>query len=108
MKASPPMKQVPFAVVAGLAALLSGCAPAASTGGNPYPPVPPPRTETIPKPPVTATPLLWEPGHWDWTGGGYAWRAGRYVPEGGHSNMFMPGWWKSTPSGYVWVPAHWL
>ncbi len=92
----------------GLAALLSGCATSGPTGAGPYPPVPPPRSETIPKPPVTATPLLWEPGHWDWIGGGYVWRHGRYVARDGRGTMFQPGWWRQTPSGYEWVPAHWL
>ncbi|HVB67585.1 MAG TPA: hypothetical protein VNE67_06980 [Acetobacteraceae bacterium] len=90
--------------------LLAGCAaPASTTAGYPYPPVPPPRAEVIPKPPVTAVPLLWEPGHWDWTGAGYVWQSGRYVPRDGHNGMFMPGWWRQNPSGaYQWVPAHWL
>ena len=92
----------------GLATLLSGCAAQAPSASGPYPQVPPPRAETIPKPPVTAIPLLWEPGHWDWIGGGYVWRPGRYVPRDGHGNMFMPGWWRPTGSGYEWVPAHWL
>lgn len=97
------------AALIAAAALLSGCAgPAATPSAPPYPPVPPPRTETIPNPPVTATPLLWQPGSWDWTGAGYVWNPGRYVPRDGHSNLFMPGYWKQTPSGYVWQPAHWL
>ena len=90
-------------------ALLSGCAgPATTPAAAPYPPVPAPWAETIPNPPVTATPLLWQPGYWDWTGGGYVWQPGRYVPRDGHSDLFMPGYWKQTPSGYVWQPAHWL
>ena len=87
--------------------LLGGCT--STTAGYPYPPVPPPQPEVIPKPPVTAVPLLWEPGHWNWTGAGYVWQPGRYVPRDGHGGMFMPGWWRENPSGaYQWVPAHWL
>ena len=40
--------------------------------GNPYPPVPALISETVPKPPVTAEPLMWQPGHWDWNGSGYS------------------------------------
>jgi hypothetical protein len=83
--------------------LLTGCA-----ATNPYPPVPPPIAETIPKPPVTAEPLIWQPGHWNWTGTAYAWQPGEYIPQGAHSNMFMPGFWQQTPAGWNWVPAHWL
>jgi hypothetical protein len=82
---------------------LAGC----YAGGPPAPP-PPPQAETIPKPPVSATPLIWQPGHYDWSGGGYAWVPGTYVPRGEHGNMWMPGYWAQTPSGWVWQPAHWM
>ncbi len=90
---------------------LAGCAGGASgpaASANPYPPVPPPLAETIGKPPVTAVPLLWQPGFWDWTGAGYVWRPGRYVARGTHSNLFMPGYWKLEDGAYRWSPAHWL
>ena len=96
------------AALIAAAALLSGCAGPEATSANPYPPVPPLQAETIPNPPVTATPLLWQPGHWSWTGAGYVWNPGRYVPRDGHGNLFMPGYWKQTPTGYVWEHAHWL
>ena len=93
-------------IMAGLlasAGLLAGC----GLEGNPYPPVPPLRAETMAKPPVTVTPLIWQPGHWDWTGGGYVWQPGQFVPSEGHSNMWMPGYWAKTEGGWVWQPAHW-
>jgi hypothetical protein len=92
------------AALLGAACLLSGCV----TTTTPYPPVPPLRSETVPLPPVSATPLVWQPGHWDWTGSGYAWQAGTYVPEDTHSNLFMPGYWQHTDAGWTWQPAHWL
>ena len=95
------------ALLIGGIALLSGCAAPATAPGAP-PPVPPPQPETIPKPPVTATPLLWQPGSWRWTGAGYVWQPGRYVPRDGHGNLYMPGYWQQSPTGYRWVPAHWL
>jgi len=107
-KALDPMTLPRFALpVLGLLLALGGCAAPGATTRS-YPPVPPPRAETIPKPPVTATPLLWEPGYWNWTGAGYVWHPGRYVPRDGHGNMFMPGWWRLDGTTYEWVPAHWL
>lgn len=77
--------------------------------GNPYPPVPPLPTEAMGKPPVTTTPLMWRPGYWDWTGGGYTWVPGTFVPSAGHGNMWMPGYWARGADGtWVWQPAHWM
>ena len=99
------MKTKPLAAaLIGAGALLSGCATA-----NPYPPVPPPRAEVRPNPPVTAEPLLWEPGHWNWAGSGYVWEPGRYVPRDHHGDMFQPGYWMlNSQSVWTWQPAHWL
>jgi hypothetical protein len=86
--------------------LLAGCAtPPAET---PPPPVPPLQAEVIPKPPVTATPLIWQPGHWDWNGAAYTWTPGQYIPRDGHGNLYMPGYWSKTTQGWAWQPAHWL
>jgi hypothetical protein len=71
--------------------------------------VPPLQAETMGKPPVTTAPLIWQPGHWDWTGGGYAWVPGDFVPSAGHGVMWMPGYWAPTPDGsWGWQPAHWM
>ena len=97
----------PVALV--LAGLLAGCASETTTvaSGNPYPPVPPPIQEQVPKPPVSAEPLMWQPGHWNWSGTGYVWQPGQYVPGAGHGPLFQPGYWAQTPSGWAWQPAHW-
>lgn len=87
--------------------LLAGCATQTTTSANPYPPVPAPLAETMPKPPVTGEPLAWQPGHWNWSGSGYVWQPGQYVPAAGHGQLWQPGWWAQTPSGWVWQPAHW-
>jgi hypothetical protein len=92
--------------------LLAGCATTTTTtttttAVNPFPPVPPPIAETMPKPPVSAEVLLWQPGHWDWNGRGYEWQPGEYVPAAGHGALFQVGYWAPTPSGWVWVKAHW-
>jgi WXXGXW repeat (2 copies) len=84
--------------------LLASCA----RGGAPPAPIPPPQPEMVPKPPVSAVPLTWQPGHWDWTGSSYVWVPGQYVDAAGHGGSWMPAWWEDTASGWVWHPAHWL
>jgi hypothetical protein len=45
------------------------------------PPPPPPRAETPPSPPPVApgaTPYVWQPGRWAWTGSKYVWVSGRW------------------------------
>jgi hypothetical protein len=75
---------------------------------NPYPPIPPLRVETIPRPPVSGEPLLWQPGHYEWNGAGYVWYPGQYVPAAGHGNLWQPGFWQQTPNGWVWQPGRWV
>jgi hypothetical protein len=87
--------------------LMAGCAQAPRRSENPYPPVPAPVAEVMPKPPVTAEALMWQPGHWDWNGSGYVWARGQYVPASGHGRFWMPGWWARTEAGWQWRPAHW-
>lgn len=89
--------------------LLSACTRPDGMEGDarPYPPVPALLSEEMPKPPVTAEPLMWQPGHWDWSGSGYVWAKGQYVPAAGHGNLWMPGWWARTPSGWQWQAPHW-
>lgn len=81
---------------------LAGC-----TAGGPYPPPPAPIVETLPKPPVSAEPLRWRPGYWTWSGNGYAWTAGEYVPAATAGTHWMPGHWVQSGAGYVWKPAGW-
>jgi hypothetical protein len=95
----------PAALVLGVFLFLGACA---ITPANPYPPVPPLPAESLPLPPVTVTPLIWQPGHWDWTGAGYAWQPGAYVPRGDHSDQWLPAHWALVGGAWVWQPAHWL
>ncbi len=92
-----------------LAGLLAGCATEANgpSGANPYPPVPALITEAMPKPPLSAEALMWQPGHWNWNGTGYVWLPGQYVPAAGHGPLFQQGYWRQSPSGWTWQPAHW-
>ncbi len=88
-------------------AVLAACA-TRPPGLNPYPPVPPTRAEVIPKPPVSATPLTWQPGHYEWNGAGYVWYSGLYVQQAGHSTTWQPGYWAIERDTWAWQPAHWL
>jgi WXXGXW repeat (2 copies) len=92
------------AALLGATWILAGCVPESP----PPPPPPAPVAETIPLPPVSATPLIWQPGHWDWTGSAYVWSPGQFVPREGHGEFWMQGFWERTQSGWVWHPAHWV
>ena len=95
-------------VMAGGLLLVAGCE--GSTGKvEPSPPAPPPAAaETVPLPPVSEAPLIWQPGHWDWIGVGYTWREGRWVTRAGHGTLWQPGYWTQEDGAWNWVPAHWL
>ncbi len=83
--------------------LLGACA----TSGPPAP-VPAPMAEAVPRPPVSPVPLIWQPGHWDWTGSSYVWTPGQYVDAQGRNGTWEPGYWQKTDSGWAWQPAHWM
>jgi hypothetical protein len=72
-----------------------------------YPPIPPPRPDPMPKPPVSARPLIWQPGHWEWTGRSYVWTPGAWVPREGHGTLWQDGYWAPGSGGWTWVPVHW-
>ncbi len=97
-------------MMAALVAVVSttGCTQGSMAEANPYPPVPTLIPETVPKPPVTAEALEWQPGYWDWNGSGYVWARGQYVPAAGHGNLWMPGWWSRGAAGWAWQPPHWM
>ena len=82
---------------------LAGCA--AIPG---HPPVPPLVTEGVPAPPPSRTVLIFQPGHWDWTGARYRWVTGMWVERSGHGTLWQDGYWDGVGAGTVWVPGHWL
>lgn len=95
-----------FAVTAPL---LGGCVAETTTASAyPFPAVPAAPVETVPLPPVSETPLIWQPGHYDWSGSAYVWQPGRYVPRAGHGSLWQDGYWQFVNGGYTWVPAHWM
>lgn len=90
--------------------LLAAALGLASCAAPPPPPVPPAKAETVPLPPVSGSPQLWQPGHWDWNGHGYDWIAGQWIARDGHPNKWMPGYWaKNSDTGnWNWQPGHWV
>ncbi|HEX3347199.1 MAG TPA: hypothetical protein VHS58_03755 [Acetobacteraceae bacterium] len=97
-----------FAAVATLA--LSGCVTAVPTtvaGPNPYPAPPAVQVETVPPPPVSGDSLIWQPGHWDWTGTAYVWTAGQWVSRASHGAVWQQGYWTVVNGVWTWVPPHW-
>jgi hypothetical protein len=84
--------------------LLAGC-----TVPRSYPvPPPPPWAEMVPAPPPSSTTLIWQPGHYDWTGDHYEWISGQWVERGGHGTLWQDGYWRRQGNGYVWIPGHWI
>lgn len=95
-----------LAVSAGLS--LSACVATTSYVTNPYPAPPPVQAEAIPPPPVSEDPLVWQPGHWDWTGTAYVWTGGRWIARAGHGTTWQDGYWANANGAWTWVPAHWM
>ncbi|MBV9654901.1 MAG: YXWGXW repeat-containing protein [Acetobacteraceae bacterium] len=85
--------------------LLLSAVPALAQPYAYYPPVPPPRYEVVPVAPPGR--YIWQPGHWQWSGRGYVWVGGRYVPRYPHYAQYAPGGWVRRGGTWVWVPAHW-
>ena len=89
--------------------VLAGCTTVEQTAGN-CPTPPPLREETIPKAPLAEYVQTWQPGHWDWDGHDYTWRAGAWIKRDNQNTQWMQGYWDRpvTPGACAWVPAHWL
>lgn len=87
---------------------LTGCSVQQDVSACPKPPAR--KAEVIPKPPISEQVMLWQPGHWDYSGGNYAWAPGQWIPRGNRSGQWFDGYWTrdAAPSPCHWVPAHWL
>jgi len=77
----------------------------------PMPP-PPPHSELVPPPPPSGEPMVWQPGHWQYTGAAgnpWYWREGRYVTVPTGASAWVPGVWQQQVggSGWLWVAGHW-
>jgi hypothetical protein len=91
-------------VLASLA-LLAGCVPPPTPAAYPVPPPLP--AEVLPLPPVSETPLVWQPGDWAYLNGSYAYNPGAYVSAVGHSRNWEFAHWAPGPGGPMFVPGHW-
>jgi hypothetical protein len=67
-----------------------------------------PPTHPAPKPPVTATPLTLEPGHWDWDGHDYLWVSPEWVRRLSDRPMWLAGHWTQNGGACVWNPGHFI
>ncbi|MBV9813486.1 MAG: YXWGXW repeat-containing protein [Acetobacteraceae bacterium] len=94
-------------VCAILCATLAATLVACGASYPAYPQVPAPLEEQVSAPPPSPVPLIWQPGHYDWNGAGYAWQRGQWVPRDGHGTLWQDGYWVREGERYRWVPAHW-
>jgi hypothetical protein len=82
----------------------------ATVAEAPAPP-PPPHSELVPPPPQGAGPVVWQPGHWEFTGiagNEWAWQSGQYVPAPAGVTTWVPGRWMQQPNGgWSWIDGHW-
>ena len=74
-------------------------------------PPPPPHAELVPPPPQGAGPMVWQPGHWRFTGmagNPWAWQPGQYMPPPPGETAWVPGQWARQPGGgWAWIEGHW-
>lgn len=72
---------------------------------------PPPNAELVPPPPQGAGTVVWQPGHWRYTGiagSEWVWVRGQYTPPPYGMSTWQPGRWTQSPSGgWLWVEGHW-
>ena len=108
MHASSRRAVTPSLMLAAALALSACVSVTDNAAQNPYPSPPPNPTEVIPKPPVSEAPLVWQPGHWDYTGSGYVYQSGKWVLREGHGTLWQDGYWAATNGTLAWIPAHWL
>jgi hypothetical protein len=77
---------------------------------SPAPP-PPAQSELVPPPPQGAGNVVWQPGHWRYTGAAgnpWTWQPGLYVSVPPGQSVWTPGRWQQQPSGgWVWAEGHW-
>ena len=73
-----------------------------------FPTPPPLPAETMPLPPVSDTPLVWQPGDWTYLDGSYHYDPGTYVPQAGHGANWAFGHWTGSNGNYAWIAGQWL
>jgi hypothetical protein len=68
------------------------------------PPPPPPNAAPPGAPPMADT--FFVPGHWQWNGNNYVWRAG-YWARVQPGYVWVPAHYRWTPSGYIYIAGYW-
>lgn len=86
--------------------------PAPSPYGTVAPtPPPPPESQLVPEPPAAGGTVVWQPGHWAYTGAAgspWTWINGQYVPAPPGMTSWVPGQWLQQANGtWRWAPGHW-
>jgi YXWGXW repeat-containing protein len=74
------------------------------------PSAPPPiRAEVVPPPPAgESTLVIWQQGHWAWSGTNWVWVAGQYVTPPAPKVVWDPGHWVQQSDGtWKWVDGQW-
>ncbi len=87
-------------LIAGMAILLSACAPAVVRVAPP-----PPRDESYGPAPYPEA--VWISGHWKHIGGDWEWIPGHWAKRPRHGAVWIPDRWEPRGSGWVFVPGHW-
>lgn len=111
-----------FIVIGATGLLLAACSspppptqvivqpsPAGVVAASPTAP-PPPMHEIVPPPPASTKPVIWQPGHWRYTGispNPWSWESGQYVAVPSGATAWVPGSWSRQGSGWVWEQGHW-
>lgn len=106
------MMLIRWVVAAGALATLAGCVvdPYASYAGNGRcQAVPQLAAAPAPLPPVSSTPLVLQPAHWDWTGSNYVAVPPTWVPPPPRGSQWQAGYWTvGAGGGCAWVSGGWV
>jgi hypothetical protein len=94
------------------ALLLAGCAaapPVITQMSCPTIPAARPAAHVAPLPPVSDTPLVLQPAHWDWVDGSYVWDQPEWVvPPWRGASKWRDGFWTPNGGGCAWTPGHFV
>src|SRR4051812_43810516 len=71
-------------------------------------PRPPRRADFVPPPSPGMGPVVWQPGHWRYSGNTWVWQPGQYTPPPPGQTTWIPGrWTQQSTGGWVWTEGHW-
>ena len=71
-------------------------------------PPPPRQADFVPPPSPGMGPVVWQPGHWRYSGDTWLWQPGQYTPPPPGQTTWIPGRWiQQSTGGWVWMEGHW-